>query len=115
NGELKYRIWDATRTPSYHQFYYWFKKLEDPKKDIQFRKSTKEYELKHRPILGKSKSETNGPGTRIQIDATIADIYFVSSLDVNKVISRTVIYAFLTVYTRIITCQFVWIDGTEFI
>src|SRR5699024_3397291 len=55
NGELKYRIWDATRTPSYHQFYYWFKKLEDPKKDIQFRKSTKEYELKHRPILGNSK------------------------------------------------------------
>src|SRR5690625_795783 len=27
NGELKYRIWDATRTPTYHQFYYCFKKL----------------------------------------------------------------------------------------
>ena len=115
NGELKYRIWDATRTPSYHQFYYWFKKLEDPKKDIQFRKSTKEYELKHRPILGNSKSETNGPGTRFQIDATIADIYLVSSLDVNKVIGRPVIYAVLDVYSRIITGLYVGLEGPSWI
>src|SRR5699024_10553799 len=111
NGELKYRIWDATRTPSYHQFYYWFKKLEDPKKDIQFRKSTKEYELKHRPILGNSKSETNGPGTRFQIDATIADIYLASSLDVNKVIGRPVMYAVLDVYSRIIRGVDVGLEG----
>ncbi|MDW4404467.1 Mu transposase C-terminal domain-containing protein [Staphylococcus saprophyticus] len=115
NGEPKYRIWDATRIPSYHQFYYWFKKLEDPKKDIQFRKSTKEYELKHRPILGDSKSETNGPGTRFQIDATIADIYLVSSLDVNKVIGRPVIYAVLDVYSRIITGLYVGLEGPSWI
>lgn len=115
NDELRYRIWDATRTPSYHQFYYWFKKLEDPKKDIQFRKSTKEYELKHRPILSNSKSETNGPGTRFQIDATIADIYLVSSLDVNKVIGRPVIYAVLDVYSRIITGLCVGLEGPSWI
>ncbi|XOQ14295.1 MAG: Integrase catalytic domain-containing protein [Shouchella clausii] len=115
NGELKYRIWDATRTPSYHQFYYWFKKLEDPKKDIQFRKSTKEYELMHRPILSNSKSETNGPGTRFQIDATIADIYLVSSLDANKVIGRPVIYAVLDVYSRIITGLYVGLEGPSWI
>ena len=115
NGEMKYRIWDATRIPSYHQFYYWFKKLEDPKKDIQFRKSTKEYELKHRPILSDSKSETNGPGTRFQFDATIADIYLVSSLDVNKVIGRPVIYAVLDVYSRIITGLYVGLEGPSWI
>ncbi|MGP4074021.1 Mu transposase C-terminal domain-containing protein [Piscibacillus sp. B03] len=115
NGELKYRIWDAARIPSYHQFYYWFKKLEDPKKDIQFRKSTKEYELKHRPILSNSKSETNGPGTRFQIDATIADIYLVSSLNVNKVIGRPVIYAVLDVYSRIITGLYVGLEGPSWV
>ena len=115
NGELKYRIWDANRTLSYHQFYYWFKKLEDPKKDIQFRKSTKEYELKNRPILSNSKSETNGPGTRFQIDATIADIYLVSSLDVNKVIGRPVIYAVIDVYSRIITGLYVGLEGPSWI
>src|SRR5699024_11268974 len=108
--KLKYRIREANRTATYYKFYYWFKKLEHPKKYIQFRKSTKEYELKHRPMLANSKSETNGPGTRFQIDATIADIYLVSSLDVNKVIGRPVIYAVLDVYSRIITGLYVGLE-----
>jgi hypothetical protein len=115
NGEMKYRVWEANRIPSYNQFYYWFKKIEDPKKDIQFRKSAKEYELKHRPILSDSKSETNGPGTRFQIDATIADIYLVSSFDVNKVIGRPVIYAVIDVYSRIITGLYVGLEGPSWI
>ncbi|MGE6896849.1 Mu transposase C-terminal domain-containing protein [Priestia flexa] len=114
-SEMKYRVWEENRIPSYNQFYYWFKKFEDPKKDIQFRKSTKEYELKHRPILSDSKSETNGPGTRFQIDATIADIYLVSSLDVKKVIGRPVIYAVLDVYSRIITGIYVGLEGPSWI
>lgn len=115
NGELKYRIWEANRIPSYHQFYYWFKKFEDPKKDIQFRKSAKEFELKHRPILSDSKSETNGPGTRFQIDATIADIYLVSSFDVNKIIGRPVIYAIIDVYSRIITGIYAGLEGPSWL
>ncbi|QOY37723.1 Mu transposase C-terminal domain-containing protein [Anaerobacillus isosaccharinicus] len=115
NGEMKYRVWEADRIPSYNQFYYWFKKIEDPKKDIQFRKSAKEFELKYRPILSDSKSETNGPGTRFQIDATIADIYLVSSYDVNKVIGRPVIYAVLDVYSRIITGLYVGLEGPSWI
>lgn len=115
NGDMKYRIWDASRIPSYNQFYYWFKKFEDPKQDIQFRKSTKEYELKYRPILSNSKSETNGPGTRFQIDATIADIYLVSSLDVNKVIGRPVVYAVIDVYSRIITGIYVGLEGPSWL
>lgn len=115
NGEMKYHVWDASRIPSYNQFYYWFKKLEDPKKDIQFRKSAKEFESKHRPILSDSKSETNGPGMRFQIDATIADIYLVSSLDVNKVIGRPVIYAVIDVYSRIVTGLYVGLEGPSWI
>lgn len=115
NGEIHYRIWESNRIPSYHQFYYWFKKLEDPKKDIEFRKSAKEYELKHRPILSNSKVETNGPGTRFQIDATIADIYLVSSFDVNRIIGRPVIYAVVDVYSRIITGIYVGLEGPSWL
>lgn len=115
NGELQYRIWEANRIPSYQQFYYWFKKFEDPKKDIEFRKSTKEYELKHRPLVSNSKVETNGPGTRFQIDATAADIYLVSSFDVNKVIGRPVVYAVVDVYSRIITGIYVGLEGPSWI
>ncbi|MEK4626763.1 Mu transposase C-terminal domain-containing protein [Solibacillus sp. FSL R7-0682] len=115
NGELQYRIWEANRIPSYQQFYYWFKKFEDPKKDIEFRQSTKEYELKHRPLISNSKVETNGPGTRFQIDATAADIYLVSSYDVNKVIGRPVVYAVVDVYSRIITGIYVGLEGPSWI
>ncbi len=115
NGDLKYRVWETNRIPSYHQFYYWFKKFENPKKDIQFRKSAKEFELKHRPILSDSKSETNGPGTRFQIDATIADIYLVSSFDVNNIIGRPVIYAIIDVYSRIITGIYVGLEGPSWL
>lgn len=115
NGDIQYRIWEPNRIPSYHQFYYWFKKLEDPKKDIEFRKSAKEYELKHRPILSNSKIETNGPGTRFQIDATIADIYLVSSFDVNRIIGRPVIYAIVDVYSRIVTGIYVGLEGPSWL
>ncbi|UDK97516.1 DDE-type integrase/transposase/recombinase [Lysinibacillus sphaericus] len=115
NGEIQYHIWESNRIPSYHQFYYWFKKLEDPKKDIEFRKSAKEYELKHRPILSNSKVETNGPGTRFQIDATIADIYLVSAFDVNRIIGRPVIYAIVDVYSRIVTGIYVGLEGPSWL
>ncbi|MEC1180499.1 Mu transposase C-terminal domain-containing protein [Metasolibacillus meyeri] len=115
NGELQYRIWESNKIPSYHQFYYWFKKFEDPKRDIAFRKSVKEYELKHRPILSNSKVETNGPGTRFQIDATIADIYLVSSFDVNRIIGRPVIYAIIDVYSRIVTGIYVGLEGPSWL
>ncbi|MGA3599591.1 Mu transposase C-terminal domain-containing protein [Lysinibacillus agricola] len=115
DGEIQCRIWEANRIPSYHQFYYWFKKLEDPKKDIEFRKSAKEYELKHRPILSNSKIETNGPGTRFQIDATIADIYLVSSFDINRIIGRPVVYAIVDVYSRIVTGIYVGLEGPSWL
>ncbi|WP_077706556.1 Mu transposase C-terminal domain-containing protein [Virgibacillus dokdonensis] len=115
DGVLKYKLWDQTRVPTYHQFYYWFKKVEDPKKDIQFRKGTKEFELKNRPILSNSKQETNGPGTRFQVDATIADVYVVSSFDRNRVIGRPVIYAVIDVYSRLITGVYVGLEGPSWI
>lgn len=89
--------------------------MKTQKKIFSSVKSTKEYELKYRPILSDSKSETNGPGTRFQVDATIADIYLVSSLDVNKVIGRPVIYAVLDVYSRIIIGLYVGLEGPSWI
>ncbi|HHB2094542.1 TPA: Mu transposase C-terminal domain-containing protein, partial [Bacillus cereus] len=62
-----------------------------------------------------SKSETNGPGTRFQIDATIADIYLVNSFDVNKVIGRPVIYALIDVYSRTITGLYVGLEGPSWL
>lgn len=113
--ELKYKIWDESRIPTYHQFYYWFKKLKDPKLDFQLRHSQKEFELKHRPILSTSALETDGPGTRFQIDATIADVYLVSSFDRNLIIGRPVVYGVIDVYSRLLTGIYVGLEGPSWV
>lgn len=115
DGEIKCQVWDKSRIPTYDQFYYWFKKLENPKKDVTFRESAKDFELKYRPILSNSTIETNGPGTRFQIDATIADIYLVSSLDRNRIIGRPVVYAVIDVFSRLVTGIYVGLEGPSWV
>ena len=115
DGEVKYSIWDISRIPSYNQFYYWFKKYEDPQLDISMRKSKKEFELKHRPILSNSTQETDGPGTRFQVDATIADIYLVSSFNRSLIIGRPVVYGIIDVYSRLFTGVYVGLEGPSWI
>lgn len=115
DGIRKYKIWDSDKIPTYNQFYYWFKKLEEPKIDFQLRHSQKEYELKHRPILSSSSLETDGPGTRFQIDATIADIYLVSSFDRNLIIGRPIVYGVIDVYSRLITGIYVGLEGPSWL
>lgn len=115
NGERKYKVWDKSRIPTYDQFYYWFKKNEDPKKDMIFRESAKEFELTKRPILNNSTLETDGPGTRFQVDATIADVYLVSELDRNRIIGRPVVYAIIDVFSRLITGIYVGLEGPSWL
>jgi hypothetical protein len=115
NGELKHVVWDNSRIPKYNQFYYWFKSNEDIKKDIILRNSENEFNLKNRPILSNSTIETDGPGTRFQIDATIADIYLVSSLSRKRVIGRPVVYAVIDVYSRLITGIYVGLEGPSWL
>ncbi|MCK1997440.1 Mu transposase C-terminal domain-containing protein [Psychrobacillus psychrodurans] len=112
---LKYNVWDASRIPTYDQFYYWFKKFEDPQTDIKLRHSSKEFELKHRPLLSNSTLETDGPGTRFQIDATIADVYLVSSFDRSLIIGRPIVYGVIDVYSRMITGIYVGLEGPSWL
>lgn len=113
--DLKYKLWDDSRRPTYYQFYYWFKKLEEPQLDFQLRHSQKEFELKHRPLLSNSTLETDGPGTRFQVDATIADVYLVSSFDRNLIIGRPIVYGVIDVYSRLLTGIYVGLEGPSWV
>jgi Mu transposase, C-terminal./Integrase core domain. len=115
NGEFEYRVWDRSRIPTYDQFYYWFKKNEDIQKDTKFRNSEKEFNLKKRELLGNSLQETDGPGTRFQIDATIGDVYLVSSLNRNRIIGKPVLYAIIDVFSRLVTGIYVGLEGPSWI
>lgn len=111
NNEIKHIVWNNERIPKYNQFYYWFKKHEDVKRDVVLRDSDKEFNLNHRTLLSNSTIETDGPGTRFQIDATIADVYLVSSLNTKRIIGRPIVYAIIDVYSRLITGIYVGLEG----
>jgi hypothetical protein len=52
-----------------------------------------------------------GPGSIFQVDATIADIYLVSSLDRTRIIGRPVIYMVIDVFSRMIVGLYVGLEG----
>lgn len=109
------QIWDKNRIPTYHQFYYWYSKEKDIKKDFISRNSEKAFASEHRELLGNATIETYGPGSRYEVDATIADVYLTSSVTRTKVIGRPVVYAIIDVYSRMITGCSVLLEGPSWI
>jgi transposase InsO family protein len=91
-GESKIKVLDIEKPiPSFNQFYYWYRKWHKPEYAIHKREGRREYLQNYRAITGSSREDSGGVGT-YAIDATIADIYLVSSLDRNSVIGRPVVY-----------------------
>jgi len=111
NSEIEKIVRSSDSIPSFQQYYYWFKKNENTALDIKTRDGEKEFELKHRPLLGSSTQEAPGPGFRFQIDATTADIYIVSELDRSQIIGRPTVYIIIDVFSRMITGVYVGLDS----
>lgn len=79
------------RKPTYRQFRYYAEKELDFFKLARVRNPDR-YNKEWRPLLGSSTAESIGPGSRFQIDATIADVYLVSRADPRKIAGRPVLY-----------------------
>lgn len=101
--------------PTYEQFEYWSNKdhlrLEIKRK----RMGAKLYDKDMRGLLGTSNAEVIGPGSRYQIDATIADVYLVSRLDPNLIIGRPVLYVVIDVFSRLIVGIYVGLEGPSWV
>jgi hypothetical protein len=116
NGVKKSILIAPEKRPTLNQFRYWYnKEQKDIKKTITSRRGSKTFELQHRAILGTSKQETIGPGSRYQIDATVADVYLVSEYNRNWIIGRPVIYVVIDVFSRMITGVYVGLEGPSWL
>ncbi|MBC2579589.1 Mu transposase C-terminal domain-containing protein [Clostridium sp. DJ247] len=114
-GIRKPIIADIDQMPTLNQFKYWYEKELNIRKAIASRKGAKKFELNHRAILGKSDTYVMGPGAIYQIDATIGDVYLVSSFNRKWIIGRPVIYAVIDVFSRMITGIYVGLEGPSLI
>jgi putative transposase len=105
----------AAELPTYAQFYYWYNKDRNLSHTLKSRFGEHRFNLSHRSVTGNVTSTANGPGALYQIDATIGDIYLVSSLDRNRLIGRPVIYLVVDVFSRLIVGVSVGLEGPSWL
>ncbi len=115
NGIKKPILVSQDQKPTYAQFHYFYNKEKDIRKKITSRKGRSAYELTHRAILGSSTVEVFGPGSRYEIDATVADVYLVSRFNRNNIIGRPIIYVVIDVFSRMIAGLYVGLEGPSWL
>ncbi|MGG3882415.1 Mu transposase C-terminal domain-containing protein [Brevibacillus panacihumi] len=103
------------KLPTFGQYKYWFKKEMDLEDTLKSRHGNKRFALDYRPILGSSTYESFGPGSRFQIDATVADVYLVSEYRREWIIGRPIIYIVIDVFSRYIVGIYIGLEGPSWI
>jgi putative transposase len=101
--------------PSFGQFRYWYDNHRDAQRADKARRGERAYNLTGRALLGDSTQMASGPGSLYQIDATIGDIYLVSSFDRTRIIGRPVIYVCIDVFSRLLTGIAVTLEGPSWL
>ncbi|QCN97445.1 transposase (plasmid) [Azospirillum argentinense] len=101
--------------PTARQFRYWSEKDNDVFLLERQRRTPRVYDKDMRALLGTSTSEVFGPGSRYQIDATIADVYLVSRLNPNRLVGRPVLYIVIDVFSRMIVGMYVGFEGPSWV
>lgn len=104
-----------TKHPSLRQFQYWFAKDNDIFQIERKRRTPRVYDKDMRAVLGTSTGEVFGPGSRYQIDATIADVYLVSRFDRKRIIGRPVLYVVIDVFSRMVVGIYVGLEGPSWV
>lgn len=111
NGVEKPILVSPDKRPTYKQFSYWYEQTYKTEVKLRKRKGDRKYNLEDRASLGISVDDLDGPGSKFQIDATIADVYLVSSTNRNWIIGRPVIYVVIDVFSRNVVGLYVGLEG----
>lgn len=105
----------STGKITYHQLYYWAMQDSDFKKIYIARQGQNKYDLEKRELLKNSTMQVSGSGRTYQIDASIADIYLVCSVDRSKIVGRPVIYVVIDVWSRLIVGMYAGFEGPSWL
>lgn len=102
---------DINEIPTIGQFRYWFEKERNIKNEVSKRKSSKNFNLNNRALLGDSTAEIAGPGSLYQIDATVVDVYLVSRYKREWIIGRPILYVVMDTFSRMVTGIYIGLEG----
>ncbi|WP_291329362.1 Mu transposase C-terminal domain-containing protein [Desulfovibrio sp. UCD-KL4C] len=100
--------------PTKRQLQYFYKREYSQVERLKKRTSTIEYNKDIRPFRGTASGNVLGPGSRFEIDATIADIYLVSDSDRGNIVGRPVIYMVIDVFSRMVAGFYVGFESPSY-
>lgn len=102
--------YEGVETPTFTQFQYHFLKHYSTVDIAWNRRGRRHFESNLRLILSNARNEVRGIGYRYLIDATVADVHIVSSIDRNRVVGRPTVYLIIDVATRVIVGFYVGLE-----
>jgi len=101
--------------PTFRQYQYWYNKEWDTNRSVIAREGISAYNLRRRAAIGSLRLRVPGPGYLYEIDATVADVYLVSSFHRRRIIGRPVFYVVIDVFSNLIVGVSVSFEGPSWV
>lgn len=101
--------------PTNWQMLHFYKREYGQVEKIQKRSNKINYNKDVQPLISTANTQALGPGSRFEIDATIADIYLVSDSDRRNIVGRPVIYMVIDVFSRMVAGFYVGFENPSYV
>jgi putative transposase len=99
--------------PSYRQFQHYLNTHYTREARLRSRHGNKEFERKHRGILGTVSDDCLGVGHYYECDATIADVYLVAQDDPQSIIGKPTLYFIVDRESRLIVGVYIGLENAS--
>lgn len=101
--------------PTLRQFTYYYQRNYRAETRLKSQTSLVNYQKDHRPLKSTSTANALGPGSRYEIDATIADIYLVSEDNRQNIVGRPTVYFVIDVFSRMVVGMYIGYDNPSYV
>lgn len=101
--------------PSFWQFKYFYDREYGQAEKLSKRVPPRIYNKDVRPLHATANTQVLGPGSRFEIDATIADIYLVSDSDRRNIVGRPVVYVVGDVFSRMVAGLYIGFENPSYV
>ncbi len=101
--------------PTRWQMMHFYKREYGKVEEIRGRSTKIAYAKDIRPLISTANTQVLGPGSRYEIDATIADIYLVSDSERANIVGRPIIYMVIDVFSRMVAGFYVGFENPSYV
>ncbi|GAB2692313.1 Mu transposase C-terminal domain-containing protein [Aliiglaciecola aliphaticivorans] len=101
--------------PSNWQMMHFYKREYLQAEKLKKRISANEYNKDIRPLHSTANTQVLGPGSRYEIDATIADVYVVSDSERGNIVGRPVVYMVIDVFSRMVAGFYIGFESASYV